>query len=303
MKNLQVSFEGIKDTTGYLFSFMKCVAAVCRCSGYAAYAEDIIATSGFAFRMWAAADLCPSAMSIWEFQKQKEWLGNGGLRCEYIERMWGEDAVEEERRVQAIEMIKKSIDRGLAAVAWDLGDCEWGIVKGYDDDLQRLITLKTDGKEAFLPYAKLGRGEVPILSVLVITDAYERNGAELLLSTKRMAAAHLRGEEWCDNAKGLAAYDAITDFLMKHSAEELPWELEYYLGTYAALKWYAQEFFFKYEEEECAAKYRRIYSAWQNAFDILRQDDLYLEEKKRNIIHLLKNCKLTEEEALRILEE
>ena len=41
-----------------------------RNSPYETYAEDIIAASGFAFRMWVdAGQLCPCATSIWEFKK------------------------------------------------------------------------------------------------------------------------------------------------------------------------------------------------------------------------------------------
>ena len=96
MAKLNVTFDGITDTTGYLFSLAKCVAAVLKNSEYESYAEDIIAASGFAFRMWAdPKQLCPSATSIWEFKKQKQWFENSGLVCGYTERLWGEDAVED----------------------------------------------------------------------------------------------------------------------------------------------------------------------------------------------------------------
>ena len=87
MKKLNINFEQTTDTTGYLFSLTKCLSAVLKCSEWKDFADDIIASSGFAFRMWVAADLCPSAMSIWEFAKQPEWVANGGLVCDYTERM------------------------------------------------------------------------------------------------------------------------------------------------------------------------------------------------------------------------
>src|ERR1035437_1115747 len=110
MKKLNITWDGVKDTTGYLFSFAKSLSAAVKNSPYAELSEDIIATSGFAFRMWVHAELCPSAMSIWAFNKQKSWLESGGLICGYIERMWGQDDIEEARRLEAIELIKKSID-------------------------------------------------------------------------------------------------------------------------------------------------------------------------------------------------
>lgn len=86
MAKLNVTFDGITDTTGYLFSLAKCVAAVLKNSEYESYAEDIIAASGFAFRMWAdPKQLCPSAASIWEFKKQKQWFENSRL-CRVYQR-------------------------------------------------------------------------------------------------------------------------------------------------------------------------------------------------------------------------
>ena len=87
MKKLDVNFSRTTDTTGYLFSLAKCLSAALACSKYRDYADDIIASSGFAFRMWVAPDLCPSATSIWEFKKQKPWIENGGLLCDYVERL------------------------------------------------------------------------------------------------------------------------------------------------------------------------------------------------------------------------
>lgn len=169
MAKLNVTFDGITDTTGYLFSLAKCVAAVLKNSEYESYAEDIIAASGFAFRMWAdPKQLCPSAASIWEFKKQKQWFENSGLVCGYTERLWGEDAVEEARRCAAVEQIRASIDSGCGAVAWDISGCEWGILTGYDDEAACFDTLKIDGSRSQVPYEKLGKLELPILSVLTI---------------------------------------------------------------------------------------------------------------------------------------
>ena len=118
MKKLHVSFEGVHDSTGYLFSFARCLSAALRHSPYAEKADDVIAASGFAFRMWVdGKELCPSATSIWAFQQQKPWVENAGLRCEYVERLWHEDALEEDRRMEAIAMIRRSVDNGFAPVA------------------------------------------------------------------------------------------------------------------------------------------------------------------------------------------
>lgn len=291
MKKIEVSFGEVKDTTGYLFSFAKCLSAVLKCSKYKELSEDIVAFSGFAFRMWAEADLCPSAMSIWEFRKQKDWVENGGLICDYEERLWGEDEVEEERRLSAIEKIKRSIDNNVAVVAWDLGDCEWGIITGYDEEAQTLYILKIDGNEGSIQYNQLGRLEVPILSVLTIEGKRDKQIDDIIKDTKQLAVAHLRGEEWCDNSKGIAAYDTIIDFISSKLTADSVWALEYYLGNYAALKWYAWKFFEKYNEAECAKLYEKVHRLWQKAFDIKCSRNVLDETVGQEIIECLRAAK------------
>ncbi len=303
MRNkLNVTFEGITDTTGYLFSLAKCFMAAVNCSEYKAYTEDIIAASGFAFRMWADAEqLCPSAMSIWEFSKQKEWFENSGLTCGYIERLWGQEEHEEERRMEAVELIKNSIDRGVAAVVWDIGNCEWGILSGYDDVEQTFFALQIDGSEGTVPFEKLGRFEIPILSVLAVTGKEEKTKEQMLSDTKKLAAAHLRGEEWCENAKGLAAYGTIASFITEKLSADTAWNLEYYLGTYAALKWYAWKFFEKYEEQKLAELYRQVYECWKDAFDLKCSKDVTDVAARGQIAELLYTAERAEQEAVRLM--
>ena len=302
MKKLTITFDGTTDTTGYLFSLAKCLSAALRCSQYCDFSNDIIATSGFAFRMWAdPKELCPSATSIWEFKKQQPWAANGGLRCSYTERLWGEESIEESRRLQAIEQIKRSIDNDVAAIVWDISGGEWGLIAGYDDDSSTLFTLKIDGTEDQIPYEKLGQLDIPILSVLTVVGISPKLSDELLSDTKRLAASHLRGEEWCCNAKGLAAYSALIEFIDTKLTADTLWNLEYMLGTYAALKWYAWKFFEKYQEDELAALYQEIYQAWQGAFDLLKAADIL--EHKTDLILLLQKAQAAETTACDILTE
>lgn len=302
MKKLVVSFEGVTDTTGYLFTFAKCIAASLQCSEYEELAEDVIAASGFAFRMWVDGKcLCPSAMSIWEFAKQKEWMENAGLSCCYVERMWGQDDLEEVRRKEAIALICESIDKGTAAVAWDVGDCEWDLIIGYDETAEVLCVLRTDGKEDTVPFAKLGQFEIPILSVLTFNGKADKIKEALVNDTRKLALSHLQGEEWCDNAKGYEAYDALIAFMEHQISEETVWNLEYYLGNYAALKWYAWQFWKKYDEKKLEEVYRKIYTNWQDAFEIVRAGSCLQEANKKRVISFLRTAQEAEAEAMKIL--
>lgn len=302
MKKLNVTFNGTTDKTGYLFSLAKCLSAALRCSELHDMADDIVATSGFAFRMWVdRTQLCPSQTSIWQFKKQKPWVENGGLRCDYVERIWGQDALEESRRLAAIEIIRRSIDRGIAAVAWDVSGCEWGAVVGYEDESCTFATLKINGKEGTLPYDKLGQLDLPILSVLTVIAKTEKPQEQLLADTKRLAADHLLGKEWCDNAKGLAAYEALTGFIETQLTAETAWNLEYTLGTYAALKWYAWKFFEKYGETALSDLYRTVYESWKAAFDLKRQQNATTAESKSAMVAHLTAAQKAETLACEIM--
>lgn len=300
MKKLNVTFAGTTDKTGYLFSFAKSLSAALRCSRFADFADDAVAASGFAFRMWVdGGSICPSATSIWAFKMQKPWVESAGLVCDYVERLWGQDALEAERREAAIAMIRRSIDDGVAAVAWDISGSEWGLVIGYDDASETLATLKINGREDSVPYAKLGQLDLPILSVLAVTGSAPKAAEQLVADTKQLAVGHLRGKEWCDNAKGLAAYDALIAYVREKLTDEQAWNLQYYLGTYAALKWYAAQFFAKYGEAELAGLYETVYCAWKQAFDLAREK----APDKQAIAALLEAAQAAEMRAVEVMEK
>jgi hypothetical protein len=144
-KQLNISWDSIQDATGYLFSFAKSLSCAVKNSPWPEYAEDIVATSGFAFRMWVNTDLCPSA---------------------------------------------------------------------------------------------------------------------------KLAVNHLKGGEWCDNAKGLDAYPALIRIFEDNPGIAASWNAEYFLGTYGALKEYAYKYFEKAGKTELAEIYKAVFNAWMEAFKI-----------------------------------
>ena len=303
MKKLNITWDGIHDSTGYLFSLAKSLCCAVKNSPWAEYAEDIVATSGFAFRMWVAADLCPSSTSIWEFGKQPAWVTSGGLDCEYTERLWNEDAIEEKRRLAAIEQIKKSIDKGIPAVSWDIGVPEWGLIIGYDDDTQMFATLAVNG-EGEMSYNVLGKRELPIMSVLTVTGASDKSKTDILRDTMKLAASHLKGEEWCGNAKGLEAYPALIRHFETDDPEfALCWQMEYLLGTYGALKYYAWKYFEKMGQTELAGIYKAVFDGWQEACQIKKQQDVSHPEIKAKIAALLRSAHEHEIKAVDIMEK
>lgn len=303
MKKVDVSFDGIEDPTCYLFSFIKSLSAILKHSPFNEYYEDIIATSGFAFRMWAAEDLCPSATSIWSFKNQKIWVENGGLLCDYVERLWDQDSIESDRREQAISLIKKSIDNGIAVVSWDISNGEWGIVSGYDDSNQMLSTLKINGEVSSLHYTKLGKIEIPILSVLSVVGQKQRSREEINEGMLKMAVSHLKGEEWCSkNKSGLEVYPFLINYIKTINLDK-SWNLEYYLGTYASLKLYALKYFKKYGMKQLENIYNTVFNEWLNAFKTLKSGDLNSQDIKNEIASHLNNAFDEEKKALQLMEK
>lgn len=301
-KQIDITWEGIQDSTGYLFSFAKSLACAVKNSPWPEYAEDIVAASGFAFRMWVSPDLCPSATSIWDFESQKPWVENGGLTCDYVGRYWEQEDIEEERRLEAIKIIKASIDRGIPAVSWDIGVPEWGLITGYDDDRQVLYTLAITMERPEMPYNVLGKRELPILSVLTVTGCTGKSKEDILQDTMKLAVSHLKGEEWCDNAKGLDAYPALIRIFKENPDIAASWNAEYFLGTYGALKEYACKYFEKYNMPELSRLYRDVYNSWMEAFVIKRNEDATQPEVRARIASLLESAYEKEVKAVEIME-
>ena len=311
MKKLNVTWDGVHDSTGYLFSLAKSLSAAVKNSPYADIAEDIIATSGFAFRMWVSADLCPSATSIWEFHKQEEWVENGGLTCGYVARLWGEDNIEEKRRLEAIEIIKKSIDKGIPAISWDISVPEWGLITGYDDEMQMFSTLAINASKADptspeydstqMPYNVLGKRELPLLSVLTITGTSGKSKETILKDTIKLAVTHLKGGEWCDNAKGLDAYPALIRHFEDDFNPDASWNMEYFLGTFGALKYYAWKYFQRENQTSLAELYEKVFNSWNEAFKLKTSRDITLPDVRSKIAELLKSAHKDEISAVEIM--
>ena len=299
MKKLNITWDGVFDSTGYLFSFAKALCCAVKNSPFSGGAEDIVASSGFAFRMWVSPDLCPSATSIWQFNIQKSCVESGGIHCNYIERLWGQDDAAEKRRLEAIDLIRQSIDNGIPAISWDIGVCEWGLIIGYNDEAASLAVLPVTGQEGEMDYARLGKRELPILNVLTITGKSEKPQEEIVNDTLKIVKKHLLGNEWCENASGLKAYPALIKHLESEDTKlACSWNLEYFLGTYAPLKWYAWKFFERHGLQEFAILYKSVYENWQKAFEMKKSLDMSAHESRRAMAELLKQAEIWEKQAL-----
>jgi len=195
---------------GIVHSYMKCLATALSAIGDKHKPAWWIGTSGFAFRMWTSDTLCPSAMSMFEFNKiLPKSIEQNGYEAVYISRLWDEQQFELARRMEAHKQIVAAIDSGVPAIVWDLHDVEWGLITGYDDGRDAYITLTHDGHHSTIPYEKLGQNGIDILAVTIPGRRNEISDAEVIHNSIQVAVDHATQAEWADRPdyqNGLAGY-------------------------------------------------------------------------------------------------
>jgi hypothetical protein len=190
------------------------VASLASCLNYVAGRLDpvwLMGASAFAFRIFAAEAMCPSAMSVFDWSAiLPEAVEQMGYRCVYVSRLWKEAGQEKEKRQEAHRAIINGIDRGVPAVVWDVADSEWGLVMGYNEKERIYSTLTHLGRPFALAFGRLGKNGINILSVAVPGLRNSRSEAEIIRNSLRAAVAHAEQKEWMDRPKyqdGLPAYD------------------------------------------------------------------------------------------------
>ena len=144
--------------------------------------------------------------------------------------------------------------------------------------------------------------EMPMLDVVTIAGKTNKSQEDIIADTLNLAKSHLSGEEWCENAKGLAAYPRLIDmFESEDTTLATCWNMEYALGTFGALKWYAWKFFEKYNLADLAKLYKTVFECWQKAFEIKKSADLTVVENRKAIADLLKQSEQCERKALELM--
>jgi hypothetical protein len=179
----------------------------------------LMGSSAFAFRIFVNENLCPSAMSIFDFSAiLPETIEQSGYHALYICRYWNDEANEQIRREEAQRAIIAGIDRRVPAVVWDVFDAEWGLIIGYDSARKVYHILTHRGEKSFLPFDRLGRNGIDILSVSIIGESNRRTREEIILNSLKTAVFHAEQNEWVERPKyqnGLAAYDLWASFYEK----------------------------------------------------------------------------------------
>jgi hypothetical protein len=246
-----------KGEPGIYHSYMASLATALEYIGADVDPAYLMGASAFAFRIWIHELMCPSAMSVFKWSViLPEAIEQAGFHCVYIDRMWEDGDKEQERREQAHAEIIKRIDSGIPAIAWDVAKVEWGLIIGYDNEKQSYSTLTYEGKSSSLPYTRLGKNGIDVLSVAIPAEPNERSRENVIINSLEVAVAHAEQKEWSDRPvyqNGLAAYDLWASIFDKWAilvgagkCDKLPSGLipaaVYYAGHYYSARCYARDY-------------------------------------------------------------
>ena len=200
-----------RDEPGLVHSFVGSAATVLNHVSESFDPVEFMGASGFAFRLSVNETLCPSAMSVFDFRGiLPETLEQAGRHAEHITCLWDEKEEEQQRRAAAHGAIVAAVDCGLPPIVWDVRDAEWGVITGYNSDRRVYQTLNHRGEADELPFDRLGRNGIDILSVVIAGDANGRKREELIRAALRVAVDHADQREWTERPEyqnGLVAYD------------------------------------------------------------------------------------------------
>jgi hypothetical protein len=135
-----------------------------------------------------------------------------------------ETPIPPEKVEQTIALIQESIDRGVPAIVFDLFIPEFGLIYGYDDELQ-VFHAKDVSKDGTLTYTQFADPKIGLLFVTTISESLPHSKYEMLRMALDMILDHARGREWTHVFKdqfviGLAGYDTWISVMERLDADE-----------------------------------------------------------------------------------
>jgi len=201
--------------------------------------ETYATLSGFALRTVVHKDLCPSAMSVFDWELLSKAAEDIGFETKVITRLWDEDHLELEKRTEAHKMIIESTN---PVITWDASVPEWEIITTFDSVNNSYTGISVKGDPINLPIDKLGRREIPVLFVMELTSWIKpTNIIEKIL---QIIINHNEGSEAIATPDYLEGYQAYDHWIEKmKTITEDDWDSRYYFETYAIMKKHASKYF------------------------------------------------------------
>jgi len=217
----------------------------------------LMGSSGFAFRIFMNKNLCPSAMSMFDFSAVlPEAVEQMGYQCRYVSRMWDEKELEKQRRGEGHTAIVEGIEHGRPAVVWDVADCEWGLIVGYNTNRKFYNSMTHAGLLSKLKYKKLGQNGIDILSVTIPGERNNRSREDVVRKSLMMAVDHAEQREYIDRPEyqnGLAGFEMWAEVMdtgvmlaeagkLTCCGDDALMFAEYYAGCFYGARCYALDY-------------------------------------------------------------
>jgi hypothetical protein len=283
----------------------------------------LMGSSAFAFRIFINEVMCPSAMSIFNWSSiLPEAVRQAGYDCVYVSRMWDETGEEEEKREQAHAAIVEGIDRGVPSVVWDIADCEWGLIIGYDQENRTYHTLTYNGTPSSLAYRKLGKNGIDILSVAIPEEQSRRSRDEVILNSLKAAVAHAEQKEWTDRPAyqdGLPAFDLWALLFQRWAllleagrghkiSADIPDHSRYYAGHHYSARCYARDYLKTIADgngflNSASSSYAEVALSLKPVWDHFSKKRKTDEGILRSFSENVKDAKMAEEEGVGYIKE
>lgn len=312
-----------KGEPGIYHSFMKSLATVIFYIEGEVDPVWLMGCSGFAFRIWVNEVMCPSAMSVFNFSTVlTAAIEQAGYQAIYISRYWDESDLDSKRRAEAHGAILEGIDRGVPAIVWDVADAEWGLITGYDLNKNIYQTLTHIGKSHSMPFEKLGRNGIDILSVTIPGAKNKINRDEIIKNALNTAVSHAGQKEWTDRPKyqnGLLAYDLWASLFEKWAmivragkekniSSEIWNFARYYAGHYYSARCYAREFLKSIANKnealsQAAACYEKVASLLMVLWEFFYQENNIDADIIYTFSENIKSARTLEEKGINFIKD
>ena len=213
---------------------------------------DVFGFSGFAFFMNATKGLCPSSMSVFDFNKHLDFaVNNCGLESNRITRLWDEYDKKELIRDKAVLEIKKSLDEGKMAIAWDAVIPEWCLIVEYNKNSNRFLAQYESIQNQLNP-EMLGQREIEILDVTIINSLSKENEVKRFEASLKFAVELAKGLYNIDEnyKQGLESYKVWINEIKEMTKKELSkgdlHSIGYHLNMLVTSRFHASIFINRY---------------------------------------------------------
>ncbi len=212
------------NNLSYGHSYPTALYSALKAQGYDMDITDVIGFSGFAFFINAEKELCPSSMSVFDFDKHLGFaVNNCGLEAERIMRFWHQQDEKEMIRKYAVKQIKTALLENKIPICWDAVIPEWCIVVEYDEDNDKFLCQYGNMKNELSP-EMLGQREIEILDVTIINSLKADNIDIRFTNALQFAVDIAQGKYNIDKnyKQGIESFNAWANVLDKIAEGELP---------------------------------------------------------------------------------